>query len=248
MPIEPQIGTVAKIRRWTESLYSIKINADFDPFEPGQFARIGLSIDGQQVLRPYSFVNTAGESPHEFYYAVVPEGPLSTRLPQLSVGDSLLYVPKPNGYMVLSEIHKARQLWMLSTGTAIGPFLSILKNHTVWERFEHIVLAHAVRHAAELSYADEIQSLVAKSGGRLCFVPFVSREKTEPAIHGRIPQALESGILQQRAALQISPAESQVMICGNPQMVKDTTETLKTMGLERNRRRQPGHITMENYW
>lgn len=248
MAIVPEVGKVAETRRWTENLYSVKVEAAFQPFEPGQFARIGLAIDGANVMRPYSFVNAAEEALCEFYYAVVPEGPLSVRLPHLAAGDDILYVPKPNGYMVLSEIPDARALWMLSTGTAVGPFLSILKSETVWQRFEHLVLAHAVRRAEELSYGDDIAGLVEKSEGRLRFVPFVSRENAEGALSGRIPAALRSGALQERVGLEISPEESQFMICGNPQMVKDTSAVLQEQGFERNRRRKPGHITMENYW
>ncbi len=248
MAIEPNIGKVAANRRWTENLYSIQIKAEFNPFEPGQFGRIGMEIDGKNILRPYSFVNTPEESLYEFYYGIVPEGPLSPRLPALKEGDDILYVPKPNGYMVLSEIPDARQLWMLATGTAVGPFLSILKCAKVWERFDRLVLVHAVRHADELSYSEEIQELLEKGDGRLFFAPFVSRAKTDFAFEGRIPAALESGLLSQKAGLEISPDESQFMICGNPAMVKDTTAVLQSLGLERNRRRTPGHITMENYW
>ncbi|MGI9296272.1 MAG: ferredoxin--NADP reductase [Gammaproteobacteria bacterium] len=248
MAIAPQTGKVAETRRWTEDLYSVRIDAAFAPFEPGQFARIGLPLDGENVMRPYSFVNAPEEGLHEFYYAVVPEGPLSGRLPSLRAGDDILYVPKPNGYMVLSEIPDARALWMLSTGTAVGPFLSILKSARAWERFENLVLAHAVRRADELSYSAEIADLLRKGGGRLHFAPFVSREDSEGAIRGRIPAALESGALQKRTGLDISPADTQFMICGNPQMVKDTTAVLLARGFERNRRRKPGHITMENYW
>lgn len=248
MAIQPHTGKVAGARRWTENLYSISIRAAFDPFEPGQFARIGLPIDGANVMRPYSFVNAPDEAAHEFYYAVVPEGPLSHRLPQLREGDDILYVPKPNGYMVLSEIPDASALWMLATGTAVGPFLSILNSALAWERFEYLVLAHAVRRAEELSYSEDIARLVQYGGGRLRFAPFVSREDADGAIRGRIPAALESGALQERAGLDISPADTQFMICGNPQMVKDTTAVLQARGFERNRRRKPGHITMENYW
>lgn len=250
MAIQPQTGKVADFRRWTENLYSVRIDAAFDQFAPGQFARIGLPIDGENVMRPYSFVNTPADALHEFYYAVVPEGPLSCRLPLLREGDDILYVPKPNGYMVLSEIPDARALWMLSTGTAVGPFLSILKSPEVWERFDRLVLAHAVRRAEELSYSEDIAALVQKGAGRLSFVPFVSREDATGAgaVRGRIPAALESGELQKRTGLEIAPADTQFMICGNPQMVKDTSAVLLARGFERNRRRKPGHITMENYW
>ena len=248
MAVEPNIGKIAETRRWTDNLYSVRIAADFNDFESGQFARIGLPINGENIMRPYSFVNTPEEPLSEFYYSVVPEGPLSARLPSLKEGDDILYIPKPNGYMVLSEIPAAKQLWMLATGTAVGPFLSILKGAAVWERFEHLVLAYAVRHADELAYSEEIAALVQKGGGRLVYIPFVSREDTSFAVRGRIPAALKSGAMQEKTGLAVSPEESQFMICGNPQMVKDTAAVLGEFGLERNRRRKPGNITMENYW
>lgn len=248
MAVETRTGKVAETRRWTEGLYSVRIAADFNAFESGQFARIGLPVDGENVLRPYSFVNPPEEPLAEFYYSVVDGGPLSPRLPKLKEGDDILYVPKPNGYMVLSEIPPAKHLWMLATGTAVGPFLSILRGDEVWRRFDRLVLAYAVRRAAELAYSEEIAALTQKDGGRLVFAPFVSREDAGFAMRGRIPAALKSGALQQKTGLAVSPEESQFMVCGNPQMVKDTSEVLAGFGLERNRRRKPGNITCENYW
>lgn len=244
----PITGTVIAQRQWTDRLYSIQIEAAIKPFEPGQFGRIGLAIDDKAVMRPYSFVNAADEQPLEFYYITVPEGPLTARLPHLAHGAPILINEKANGYLVLSEVPDADQLWMLSTGTAIGPFLSILKSPTVWQRFNDMVLVHAVRAAAELSYRDTIDGLVAQSGGRLRYIPFVSRETARDAMPGRIPAALASQALQHRAALAPTPTTAQFMLCGNPAMVTDTTAALAQMGFQKNRRRQPGHITVENYW
>ena len=246
--MEAKTAKVAGKKQWTDTLYSIFVDADFIAFEPGQFGRIGLTLDGKNIMRPYSFVNAPTQMPHEFYYAIVPEGPLSCRLPNLQTGDDILVAPKPNGYLVLSEVPEARQLWMLATGTAIGPFLSILRSADVWRRFERILLAHAVRYAAELSFGDTIEALVAQGRGQLVYAPFVSREAYPGAMSGRIPQALQSGALSEFAGMEFSPAKAQFMICGNPQMVKDTSAILQAMGFERNRRRQPGHITVENYW
>ena len=245
---EPVAGKVAGRKQWTAHLFSIQLYADIQPFQAGQFGRVGLVIDDKPVLRPYSFVNAPDETPHEFYYIVVPGGPLSVRLTTLNIGDDILINAKPNGFLVLSEVPDAKQLWMLSTGTAIGPFLSILKTEDAWRRFSDFVLVHAVRSAEELSYGEEIAALVKKGAGRLRYIPFVSREKTDFAMSGRIPAALENGALAEAAGLAFSPDSSQFMLCGNPQMVKDTGETLRTAGFERNRRRTPGHITVENYW
>lgn len=245
---EPVVGRVVAQRRWTEELYSICIEAALPPFQAGQFGRIGLMIDGERVMRPYSFVNAPGETPHEFYYIIVPDGPLTARLPALAAGDEILINEKANGFLVISEVPAAEQLWMLSTGTALGPFLSILKSAEVWERFADIVLVHAVRTARELTYQETIAPLLEKGGGRLRYIPFVSREKTAHAMPGRVTSALQDGALARRAGLVPTPQNAQFMLCGNPAMVTDTTAILTQAGFARNRRRAPGHITVENYW
>ena len=248
MPPPPLNGIIVGARQWTDLLHSVKIEAEVEAFEAGQFGRIGYEVDGKPLMRPYSFVNAPHERPHEFYYVLLEDGPITNRLVCAQKGDSILVSPKPNGFLVLSEVPNAEQLWMLSTGTAVGPFLSILKCDEVWNRFSRIVLAHGVRHSRELSYADDIKSLVEKRKERLNFVPFVSREDCPGAMRGRILAALQSGELAKRVGLEFSPSQSQFMLCGNPDMVKDTTAALKEMGFERNRRRTPGHITAENYW
>ncbi len=248
MPVKTVEGTIVSQTPWNERLYSITLDADIEPFRAGQFGRIGLEIDGEQVMRPYSFVNAPSEFPHEFHYHVLEEGPLTSRLVRMEPGNRVLVAPKPNGFLVLEEVPDAEQLWMLSTGTAVGPFLSILKSGDVWSRFSRVVLVHAVRHLGDLSYSDVAKSLAEKHAERMCYIPIVSREDTGFALRGRVPALLQSGVLQKEAGLEISPEHSQFMLCGNPEMVKDTTEILKGFGFERNRRRQPGHITVENYW
>jgi ferredoxin--NADP+ reductase len=137
---------------------------------------------------------------------------------------------------------------MLSTGTAIGPFLSILKTEQPWQRFERIVLVHAVRFAAELSFQDTIRTLSEAHPDAFQFIPIVSREATDFALRGRIPALIADGQLEARAGLRIAAADSHVMICGNPDMVKSTNTILQERGLARNRRSAPGQISVENYW
>ena len=110
------------------------------------------------------------------------------------------------------------------------------------------MLVHAVRTAEELIYQDEIGAFLEQHPEQLRFIPFVSREETDFAIKGRVPAAIEGGQLEQRAGLEITPENSQVMICGNPAMVRDTQSVLEARGLKKNRRRDPGHITTEQYW
>jgi ferredoxin--NADP+ reductase len=250
-PIDPKRwseGRVYALRRWTDTLYSVQVEADVQPFLAGQFTKLGLQLDGQFVERPYSYVNAPQEMPLEFYFVTVPDGPLTRAMIALQPGARIWVMRRPSGFLTLNEVPDARHLWMLATGTAIGPFLSILKTVEPWQRFERIVLVHAVRMAEELSFADTIAAFATHHPRQFQFVPFVSREQSDFALPGRIPAALQSSLLEQRAALDIRPETSQIMICGNPEMVKDTSAVLQARGLERNRRRTPGHITVENYW
>jgi ferredoxin--NADP+ reductase len=241
-------GKVVRLRQWTRELYSVQVEADIAPFAAGQFNRLALEIDGEMVARPYSFVNGPDNPLHEFYFITVKDGPLTAELIKLQAGDTLYLAPRGAGFFILSEVPDADTLWMLSTGTAIGPFLSILSTDEVWQRFRNIVLVHAVRTAEELVYQDEIRDFLEQHPDQLQFIPFVSREETEFAIKGRVPVAIEDGRLEQSAGLEITAEHSQVMICGNPAMVKDTQSVLEARGLKKNRRREPGQITTEQYW
>ncbi|HFD81110.1 MAG TPA: ferredoxin--NADP reductase [Gammaproteobacteria bacterium] len=241
-------GRVHALRQWTDKLYSIQVEAEVDPFKAGQFTKLALPIGDELVARPYSYVNAPGETPLEFYFVLVPGGPLTATLSALRPGDPLWVMRRAAGFLTLDEVPEAPHLWLLSTGTAIGPFLSILKTATAWERFQRIILVHGVRQAPELSFGDTIDSIRSRYPQRFDFIPFVSREDTDFALPGRIPAALEDGRLERRAGLEISPGQSQFMVCGNPAMVKDTVTVLQARGLQKNRRRAPGHITVENYW
>lgn len=240
-------GTVVEQKRWTERLFSLRVNAEIAGFEAGQFAKLALAVGEEMVARPYSFVNAPRERPHEFYYVTLPEGPLTQRLCKLDSGDTLYLAPRPSGFLVLSEVPASAKLWLLATGTGIGPFLSILKTDAPWQRFKEVVLVHAVRHAEELTYRDTIEALLARHG-QMRAVSFVSRERATGALHGRVPAAIEDGSLEAAAGVLFSAEDSHVMICGNPEMVSDTTEALKRRGMRKHRRREPGHITLENYW
>ena len=241
-------GRVYALRQWTDQLYSVQVEADTHPFTAGQFTKLGLPVEDSFVERAYSYVNAPDTQPLEFYFVVVPDGPLTHRMTTLKPGDPLWVMRKASGFLTLGEVPEARHLWMLSTGTAIGPFLSILHTAEPWERFERVVLVHAVRHARELSFGESIAALTSRHADRFRFIPFVSREQTDFALPGRVTTALGNRQLEVRAGIDIDPEHSQVMICGNPDMVKETSTLLQARGLERNRRRAPGHITVENYW
>jgi ferredoxin--NADP+ reductase len=241
-------GLVAAKLAWTESLYSVRVAARIAPFRAGQFTKLGLPIGGEIVGRPYSLVNMPDELPLEFTFSVVPSGPLSPRLAALEPGDRILVGARAAGFLVLDEVPQSTHLWLIATGSGIGPFLSILKTPEPWARFDRVALVHAVRRANDLIYTDSVRAICAAQPERFLFIPFVSREATDFALKGRIPAAIADGRLEQRTGLRIDAATSQVMLCGNPQMVKDTTEALLARGLKRHRRRDPGHISVESYW
>lgn len=241
-------GRVAGRRRWTERLFSLRVEAPVDPFRAGQFTRVALDIGEERVARPYSYVNAPDERPLEFYFITVPGGPLTARLPLLEPGELIWVAPKPSGMLTLAEVPAGEQLWLLSTGTAIGPFLSILKTSEPWQRFSRLVLVHAVRTVAELAYRDLIEGIAGRRGAQFACIPFVSREDAGYAIRGRIPEAIRDGRLEARAGLQIGAGKSQVMVCGNPAMVEDTLAVLEARGLRRNKRKEPGQVSVETYW
>lgn len=241
-------GRVIANQHWTEQLYSLRVEAPVDPFEAGQFGRLGLIINGEFVARSYSFVNSPQEPYLEFYSITVPDGPLSNRLVKLKPEDTVWVSRKAAGFLTLSQIQTADNLWMLSTGTAIGPFLSILKTEEPWRRFSRVILAHSVRTAEELTYRELIQSLREQHPRQFTMVPLVSREDHDGAIHGRITNAIADGRMAEFTGLTIEADSSQVMLCGNPNMVRDTTALLKERGLKENRRRDPGQISVERYW
>jgi len=241
-------GKIVANTHWTENLFSLQIDADIGDFTAGQFTSLALEIDGEQVARPYSFLSSPGVQPLEFFFYTATDGALSTRLTRLDTGSTVLVKKQANGFFVLDEVPDCKEMWMLGTGTGIAPFLSILGTDEPWQRFDKIVLVYAVRKAEDLRYQDRIDALSAAHPGKLHYQPFVSREDVAGAINGRIPAALEDGRLTSAAGLELSTERSHFMLCGNPDMVKEVTELLKSKGFEKNRRRTPGHITTENYW
>lgn len=241
-------GQVVGKRCWASNLYSLQISADIQPFTAGQFTKLALDIDDQRVGRPYSFVNPPHQQPLEFYFITLPDGPLTTRLIKLESGDKIWIMQRASGFFTLSEVPDAENLWLLATGTALGVFLSILRTQDPWERFKKVILVHAVRTVDELTYQDEIKSLYTAHPQQFQMIPFVSREDTDFAIKDRIPVTIEDGRLESRAGIPLTAQTSQVMICGNPDMVRDTRIMLEQRGLKKNKRREPGQITVENYW
>ena len=245
-------GRVTGKREWTRSLVSIMVEAPEVTFVAGQFARLALPApEGHlepMIGRPYSFVNPPHASPHEFYFIIVEQGPLSPRLAALVAGDPIWLGARANGFFSVPEIPPNEVLWCLATGTGVGPFLSMLRTEDAWSAFSRIVLVHAVRYAEELTYRDVVATIARDRAGAFTYIPMVSRDAHPGALSGRIPAAIEDGRLEARAGIAMSPENSHAMLCGNPAMVEDTQKLLATRGMRRHRRREPGHVTLETYW
>jgi len=240
-------GKVIANTRWNERLTSLKFKAPLENFESGQFVRVGLEIDGEIVARPYSLVNAPDEPELEIYFNIVPEGPLSPRLFELEADDDIMVATRPAGFLTISEVPESNNLWMLATGTAIGPFLSILKGEAVWQKFGQITLCYSVRTQEELAYAENIQLIAEQRKSQFCFIPIITREDAPNALRERIPQAINNGSLELRAKAAISAEDSHVMICGSTELITEVSAVLDSRGMRKHRRREPGHFTTEKY-
>ncbi|THF62171.1 ferredoxin--NADP reductase [Pseudothauera rhizosphaerae] len=241
------------LHRWTGSLFSFRTTRPRSfRFVPGQFARLGLAReDGSLVWRAYSMVSAPYDEYLEFFSVVVPGGEFTGRLARLGVGDTILVDRSAYGYLTTDRFRPGRDLWLLATGTGLAPFLSILQDPAVWDDYRHLVLVHSVRTADELAYRDEAarlraNPLIGERAAALVHVPVVTRSACAGALGRRIPALIDSGELEARAGLRLDPDASRIMICGNPQMVRDTRDTLKARGFTLARREQPGQYAVEN--
>ncbi len=209
----------------------------------------------EDIFRAYSVVSSPFDEILEFFSIVIPDGAFTSQLQHLQVGDELLLNTMPFGFLTLARYQKPlpKDLWLLATGTGLAPFLSMLQDLKTWQDYEHIVLAYSARSAAELAYVEKINSLQEDFGSlvdnpaQLIFIPIVTREPIEGALTERLPKLLLDGTLQERAGIALDIDSTHIMLCGNPEMVEDTKETLKSLGLIMNRRGE-GNIAVENYW
>ncbi|VAW55363.1 Ferredoxin--NADP(+) reductase [hydrothermal vent metagenome] len=239
-------GKVIEKTQWNKRLFSLRIACDFNKFESGQFVRVALDINSERIARPYSVVSTAEDSYLEIYFNIVLEGPLSPKLAVLEVNDEIFVTDKANGFLTVAEVPECKNLWMLATGTGVGPFLSILKSKNVWQRFEKIILGYSVRDFSELSYQAQIAEIEKQYSNQFAFVPFITREKIDNAMRQRITLCIEDGSFEKRVDTKIDN-DSHIMMCGNWAMISGVTEALEKRGLRKHRRREPGHITTEKY-
>lgn len=187
-------GKVTKVQNWTDALFSLTVHAPINPFTAGQFTKLGLEIDGERIQRAYSYVNAPDNPNLEFYLVTVPQGKLSPRLAALKPGDEVQVVSDASGFFVLDEVPDCETLWMLATGTAIGPYLSILQYGQDVARFKNLVLVHAARFAADLSYLPLMLELQQRYEGKLRIQTVVSRESVPGSLTGRVPALIENGV------------------------------------------------------
>ncbi|OBA10523.1 ferredoxin--NADP reductase [Acinetobacter pittii] len=246
------VEKVLSVHRWTPTLFSFTMTrpAHFK-FTAGQFARIGLKVGEELVVRAYSVVSSPFDETLEFFSIVVPDGAFTSNLQHLKVGDELYLEKIPYGYLTLARYQQPlpHDLWLLATGTGLAPFLSMLQDFDTWSKYQKINLVYSVRTADELAYVDRIQEIAETFGeghNGFKFIPIITRDPSAP-LHERLPILIENGELEKFAGIELNPATSHVMLCGNPQMVDDTKEALKHRKLTMNRRGE-GNIAVENYW
>ncbi|MDB5983290.1 MAG: oxidoreductase FAD/NAD(P)-binding:oxidoreductase FAD-binding region [Pseudomonas sp.] len=247
--------TLLDVTPLTPNLFTLRTTRDPGfRFRAGQFARLGVTkADGSVVWRAYSMVSSPYDEFLEFFSIVVPDGEFTSELSRLREGDSLLIDRQAFGYLTLDRFVDGRDLWLLSTGTGVAPFLSILQDFEVWEKFERIILVYSVREARELAYQELIAGLserdyLAEYADKLLFLPTVTREHHPGAMAGRITQLIENGELEKAAGVALTPENSRVMLCGNPQMIDDTRQMLKQRDMQLSLSRKPGQVAVENYW
>jgi ferredoxin--NADP+ reductase len=247
--------TLISVTPLTPSLFTLRTTRDPGfRFVAGQFARLGVTkADGTTVWRAYSMVSSPHDEFLEFFSIVVPDGEFTSELSRLREGDTLMIEKQAVGYLTADRFSDGRDLWLLSTGTGVAPFLSILQDFEVWEKFERIILVYSAREGKELAYQQLIAELtqrdyLAEYADKFQFIATVTREEYPGALHGRITALIENGELEKVAGVELSPEFSRVMICGNPQMIDDTRAVLKQRDMRLNLSRKPGQIAVENYW
>jgi ferredoxin--NADP+ reductase len=247
--------TILALRRWAPSLISFRTSrAPSFRFTPGHYGRLGLEgADGAVVWRPFSVVSGAHDQHLEFFATLVPGGKFSDLLAGIREGDRIRVEKASYGFLIIDQFAPGKELWLLASGTGLGPFLSIVRDPATWRAYDSAVLVHSVRHACELAYRDEIaaipyEELLAASQVRLRYVPVVTRESWPGALTARIPRLIQNGELQRAAGVELDPQRSRIMVCGNPEMSRELRRQLTARGFLTNRRGAPGQLAFENYW
>jgi len=247
------VETVTWVQHWTPSLFSFRTTRDPSfRFSSGQFVMVGLTKeDGKPLVRAYSIASPAWHDELEFYSIKVADGPLTSRLQHLKVGDEVLIGRKPTGTLVLDGLKPGKRLWMLGTGTGLAPWLSLARDPEVYERFEDVIVTHTVREVADLNYRELFETELPSDeilgeliGGKLHYYPTVTREafKTE----GRITDLIASGqVFADLGLPPLDPAEDRVMLCGGPSVLADLKQQLIDLGYVEGSIAAPGDFVLE---
>ncbi len=244
--------TVLSVHHWTDTLFSFTCTRDASfRFDNGQFTMVGLEVDGKPLIRAYSMASANYEENLEFLSIKVQDGPLTSRLQHLKVGDKVLIGKKPTGTLVVDNLLPGKVLWLLSTGTGLAPFMSVIKDPEVYERYDRVVLTHTCRFIDELAYKEYItQSLPNHEHigdlirEKLVYYPTVTRQ--EFANRGRITDLIENGKLFEDLDLPpFSTERDRIMLCGSPHMLKDTRQLLNSRGFDEGSHSKPGHYVIE---
>lgn len=243
---------VLEITHFTDKLFAFRTTRSTSfRFEAGQFTMIGLEIDGKPLLRAYSMTSANYDEFLEFFSIKVPDGPLTSRLQHIEVGDEILVGPKPTGTLLLGNLAPGRRLFLLATGTGFAPFGSILRDPETYERFDEIVLVNGSRRVAELEYATQVVANLREHeylgelvAGKLNYYATATRE---PYHHrGRITDLIESGrLFEDLGAAGLDPASDRAMICGNPSMLVDLKAMLEARGFIEGSSGKPGAFVIE---
>ncbi|KXV45904.1 ferredoxin-NADP reductase [Gluconobacter albidus] len=243
---------VLTVHHWTDRLFSFTTTRDPGlRFENGQFAMIGIEVEGKPLLRAYSIASANYEDNMEFLSIAVPDGPLTSRLRHVKVGDTVLIGRKPVGTLLLDNLKPGRNLYFLSTGTGLAPFMSLIKDPEAYERYENVILSHTVRISGELAYENHIRHELPEHeflgefvAGKLRYYPAVTRE--DYAVTDRITKLIETGkIFEDLGIDKLDPEYDRVMICGSPEMLADTEALLERMGFEEGNMSHQGSYVVE---
>jgi ferredoxin--NADP+ reductase len=243
---------VLSVRHWTDSLFSFKTTRDPGfRFLNGQFTMMGLEVNGRPLLRAYSMASANHEEQLEFFSIKVADGPLTSRLQKIREGDTILVGRKATGTLITDNLLAGSRLLLLSTGTGLAPFASLIKDPDVYDRFEKIILVHGCRQVSELAYGEQLVASLSQDeffgpvlAEKLVYYPTVTREPFRN--RGRITDLITTDRLFADTDLPSLNLETdRIMLCGSPSMLEDLRVILEQRGFSEGNHSEPGHFVIE---